>query len=150
MFSLGLSMCTTNADKKSEVPATAGDSLVAENNKKIVLRVYADLVNRHNISLVDSFYHVSIIDHAAFEGQQQGIAGFRKAVNDMFALFSEVQVTVDDVIAGADVVATHETWNATGAKGNKKVTGKTMHIFRFENGKITDEWSKGWEWLNDL
>jgi hypothetical protein len=30
---------------------------------------------------------------------------------------------------------------------NKAFAGETMHFFRIKDGLITDEWSKGWEWL---
>ena len=147
VFILSLTMCTTNTKKENTSGVTNNDSLVAGNNKMIVLRVYTDMVNKRNVALVDSFYHSNIIDHAAFAGQKQGIDGFRKAVSDLFALFSEMEVTVDDVIAGDNIVASHETWRVTKAKDNKIATGKTMHIFKIADGKITDEWSKGWEWL---
>jgi len=149
VFILSLTMCTTNTKKENTSGVTNNDSLVAGNNKMIVLRVYTDMVNKRNVALVDSFYHSNIIDHAAFAGQKQGIDGFRKAVSDLFALFSEMEVTVDDVIAGDNIVASHETWRVTKAKDNKISTGKTMHIFKIADGKITDEWSKGWEWLDN-
>jgi predicted ester cyclase len=143
-------MCTSNEKKESVTTITVNDSLTGEKNKELILRVYAEMVNKRNLSLIDSFFDSKIVDHAAFPGQAQGIEGFRKAVGDLFALFSHMQVTVDDLIAGDNIVASHETWNVTTASGNKTATGKTMHIFKISKGKITDEWSKGWEWLENL
>ena len=51
------------------------------------------------------------------------------------------------MIAEGDIVATRETWKVTMASNNKTLTGETMHFFRIKDGLITDEWSKGWEFL---
>ena len=118
-----------------------------EKNKELVKRVYSDMANKRNYALIDSFYAPGIIDHSAFENQQQGREGFKKAVKEFFDMFSALEITVHDVIAEGNLVATRETWKVTVASDKKALNGETMHIFRIKEGLITDEWSKGWEWL---
>jgi hypothetical protein len=45
------------------------------------------------------------------------------------------------------MVATSETWKVTMKSTNKVLTDETLHMFRIKTSLITDEWSKGWEWL---
>jgi len=33
------------------------------------------------------------------------------------------------------------------ASDKKALNGETIHFFKIKDGLITDEWSKGWEWL---
>jgi len=90
------------------------------------------MANQRNYDLIDSFFAPDIFDHGAFEGQQQGREGFKKAVAEFFNLFSSLEIKPEVIIADGDMVATRETWKVTMAATNKD---------------LTDEWSKGWEWL---
>ena len=62
-------------------------------------------------------------------------------------MFSQIEIKQDEMIAEGDIVATRETWKVTMVSNNKTLTGETMHFFRIKDGLITDEWSKGWEFL---
>jgi len=62
-------------------------------------------------------------------------------------MFSSLEIKTEEIIAEGDMVATRETWKVTMASNGKTLTGETVHIFRIKDGLITDEWSKGWEWL---
>jgi len=66
----------------------------------------------------------------------------RKVIIHLFALFSQLCVTVVDVIAGDNIVAMHETLHAALVKAKKNLTGKTMHIVKIVDGKITGKSSK--------
>lgn len=81
------------------------------------------------------------------EGQQQGREGFKKAVTEFLGKFSKLEVKPEEIIAEGDMIATREVWKVTMASTNKTLNGETMHFFRIKDGLITDEWSKGWEWL---
>ena len=133
--------------KEQTSTSTADKSNTAEKNKELVRRVYTEVVNQRNYDLVDSFFAPDIFDHGAFEGQQQGREGFKKAVTEFLSLFSRLEIKLEEIIADGDMVATRETWKVTMAATNKDLTGETMHFFRIKDGLITDEWSKGWEWL---
>jgi len=105
------------------------------------------MASKQNYSLIDSFFAVNIFDHGALEGQEQGLAGFKKAVSEFLGMFSKVEIKQEDLIADGDLVATRETWKVIRKSDNKELTGETMHWFLIKDGKITDEWSKGWEWI---
>lgn len=119
----------------------------SEKNKELVKRVYTELVSKQNYALIDSFFAPSIFDHGALEGQQQGREGFKKAVTEFLGMFSQIEVKQEEIIAEGDMVATRETWKVATGPTDKVLTGETMHWFRIKDGFITDEWSKGWEFL---
>ena len=137
--------CSSKTEKTDTTSADQPGS--TEKNRELVKRVYSDLANKRNYALIDSFYAPGMIDHSAFENQQQGREGFKKAVKEFFDMFSALEITLHDVIAEGDLVATRESWKVTVAADKKTLNGETMHIFRIREGLITDEWSKGWEWL---
>ncbi|MGZ5190757.1 MAG: ester cyclase [Flavisolibacter sp.] len=144
----GFVMCNS---KSQQVNNTVdGDKAVQEKNKNIIKSVFTELINKRNTIAIYELYDQKMVDHGAWEDQAPGIEGFRKAVKDFIEMFPDLQVTVDNMITAGDMVATKDSWKGTHAATKKEVTGETMHVFRIVNGKITDEWSNGWEWLEGL
>ena len=133
--------------KQEQAAATAAIN-PTEKNKELVKLAYAEIVNKRNYAYIDSLCAPDIFDHGATEGQQQGREGFKKAVMEFLGMFSQLEVTQEGMIAEGDMVATRETWKVTMASTHKVLTGETMHFFRIKDNQVTDEWSKGWEWLN--
>lgn len=140
------SACTPKQEQTYVEAATAASG-TTEKNKELIKRVYTEMANKQNYALIDSFCAPNIFDHGALEGQQQGREGFKKAVTEFLGMFSKVEITIQDIFAEGDMVATRETWKVTMKSTNKVLNGETLHIFRIKDGLITDEWSKGWEWL---
>jgi predicted ester cyclase len=66
----------------------------------------------------------------------------------MIETFPDIKVKVDELIAEDDLIATREIWSATVKSSGKKIGGWVMHIFKMKDGKVLQEWSKGWEWMN--
>ena len=130
--------------------AKTDDKAIQEKNKNIVKSVFTELINKRNGSDIDELYDQKMVDHDAWEGQEPGIEGFKKSVKDFIAMLPDLQVTVDNMIVAGDMIATKDSWKGTHAATKKVATGETMHVFRIVNGKITDEWSNGWEWLEGL
>jgi predicted SnoaL-like aldol condensation-catalyzing enzyme len=137
--------CTPKQEQTNTTTIAAAST--TEKNKELVKGVYNEMANKRNYTLIDSFFAPNVFDHGALEGQQQGREGFKKAVTEFLNMFSQLEVKQQDMIAEGDMVATRETWKVTMASTNKVLTGETMHWFRIKDGQITDEWSKGWEWL---
>ena len=118
-----------------------------EENKKIVERVFEQLINQKNAEDMDLYYMPDVVDHSAWPGQAPGREGLKQAVNDFHKSYRDLHVQIDEVITSGNKVVTRETWTGVNSTTSKPVTGTVMHIFELENGKVTDEWSEGWEWL---
>ena len=116
-------------------------------NKKIVERVFEQLINQKNAEDMDLYYTPDVVDHSAWPGQAPGREGLKQAVNDFHKSYRDLHVQIDEVITSGNKVVTRETWTGVNSTTSKPVTGTVMHIFELENGKVTNEWSEGWEWL---
>jgi predicted ester cyclase len=128
-------------------PSDRTASETATRNKALIRRAFAEMVVKQNYSLIDSFFAKNIFDHDAAKGQEQGLPGFKKAVTEFLSMFSGIRINVEDIVAEGDMVSSRETWKLTRLSDQKELSGETMHWFRVKDGKITDEWSKGWEWI---
>ena len=119
-------------------------------NKEIVLNVFQEVINQRNVSHIDQVYIPDAIDHSAWPGQKPGTAGIIEAVKGLLELFSDLTVSVEDIIVEGDKVATRETWTGTKKSNGKNGSGTVMHIFWIKDGKVTEEWSQGWEWIDQF
>lgn len=121
-----------------------------EQNKKLVLRFFDEVFNQQSLAALDELYAADVLDHTAFPDQAPGVEGIRAAIEGFFEFFDGLSVTVEEVVAEGDKVVTRETWRGIHKPSGKIAEGSVIHIFRLRHGKITDEWSKGWDWLEDL
>jgi len=119
-------------------------------NKQVVLRLFGEVFNQQSLSAIDRLYDPNVVDHSAFPDQPPGIEGIKSAISGFFEIFDNLNITVEDAIAEDDKVATREVWKGTHKPSGKAAEGTVIHIFRVHEGKIVDEWSKGWDWLEQL
>lgn len=133
-----------------EATKTGSPNMTIDQNKKLVLRLFGEVFNQQSLSVIDKLYYPNVVDHSAFPDQAPGVEGIKSAIKGFFEIFDDLKITVEDVIAEDDKVVTRETWRATHKPSGKNAKGSVIHIFRIREGKITDEWSKGWDWLENL
>ena len=124
-------------------------NMTINQNHQLVLRLLGEVFGRHSISVIDELYDSDVVDHSAFPEQAPGVVGIKSAINGFFELFDDLNITVEDIIAEKDKVATRETWRAIHKSSGKDVSGTIIHIFYIRDGRITDEWSRGWDWLEN-
>jgi ketosteroid isomerase-like protein len=94
-----------------------------------VRQVFERIVNQGDLAFVDEVYAPGFVDHSAWPGQAPGPAGIRDAIRDLRAMLPDLRVTVEQLIAEGDDVATRERWRATDAPTGQPITGAVMHIF---------------------
>jgi predicted SnoaL-like aldol condensation-catalyzing enzyme len=121
-----------------------------EANKTSVRRVFDEGVNTNNPDIVDELYTADFIDHSAFPDQLPGPDGIKQAIADFNVLLPDVHVTVDAIVGAGDLIATRETWRGTDPATGQEVMGLTLHFWGFRDGRIAEEWSCGWEWLEQI
>jgi ketosteroid isomerase-like protein len=59
------------------------------------------------------------------------------------AILPDISVTIEEIIAEEDRVASVETWRGTHATTGEWVEGTVIHVFRLENGQVVEEWNEG-------
>lgn len=133
-----------------EPDKTGGKNMTVNQNRDVVLRLFDEVFNRQSFSVIDEIYNQNVVDHSAFEDQAPGVEGIKSAIKGFFEIFDNLKITVEDIIAEDDKVVTREVWRGTHKPSGKMAQGTVIHIFRIREGRIADEWSRGWDWLEKL
>ena len=128
-------------------PAGAQDQPTLATNKALVQRVFTESIMAGNLAIRDELYAPDAVDRGTWARHMPGPAGMPVSLDVFHALVPEVTVTVDLLIAEGDLVATYVTWRAPHPPTGTFALGRTMHGFRVTQGQIVEEWSTGWEWL---
>jgi predicted ester cyclase len=117
-------------------------------NKQLVEKLFDEVINKRNLSVLEQVYVKDVIDHSAFPDQKPGLEGIKNAINGLFESYPDIHVDIQEMIAEKEFVVTRDLWSATEKGTGKKKSGWVIHIIKIKSGKVTEEWSKGWEWLS--
>jgi steroid delta-isomerase-like uncharacterized protein len=127
---------------------------MTQDHKKVIRRVFDEVWNKSDFSLLDQVYGPDYVAHVAGAPKDvEGLEQFKQFVALHSVLASDLNFSVDDQIAEGDSVATR--WTATSAPTSGlvgvptdaqeiKVTGISIH--RFADGKIVESWDN-WDAL---
>lgn len=118
-----------------------------ETNHEEVYRRVFEAVNRGDEAALDDLIAEDVFDHNPISGQEPGIAGFKQWLCFAHAVFSDVEITVEDVVSQGDRAAGRVTWRGVheGSLAGVAGTGRpvqftAIQIVRFENGKTAEWW----------
>ena len=118
-----------------------------EENKALLRRYMAEVHNKGNLDALDQFYATDQVDHNAFPGMPPGIEGMRKTYDIIHSAFSNIQVTIEDMITEEDRIVVRFTASGkhSGEFMGLPATGKEfsvmeIRIYRIDNGKIVEQW----------
>ena len=107
-----------------------------------------EVLARGNVNGIDELVDPSVVSHSPFPGQVPGREGFKQAFAQFRAAFSNLQISIRDIVAGGDKVVGYFTVTGvhTGefmghAATLKAVRYDEMVIVRFAGGKIVEHWS---------
>ena len=120
-----------------------------EENKAIVRRLWEEF-NKRNLSVWDELCAADLVWHAPGGLEQHDLEAMKKVVTRFLTTFPDFRVTIEDMVAEGDKVASRSTRTGThkgeyrgiAATGNK-VTWAFISIYRIEGGKIVEEWDEG-------
>ena len=120
---------------------------MSDNNKIRVKQFYEEVVQKGNMSLLDEFVAKDFVDHQPAPGQLPGVAGVRQFFGSLHAAISNLQVTIENMIAEGDLVAVHMSMRGkhTGElmgipPSGKEVVIRVSDIVRIENGRAVERW----------
>jgi serine phosphatase RsbU (regulator of sigma subunit)/ketosteroid isomerase-like protein len=125
-------------------------SSVQENNKALVRR-FLEAQAKGNLNVIDEVLTPHFVDHDRLPGQAPDREGYKRAIAEYHAAFSNVRFLVEDQLAEGDKVvtrfivrATHDLGQLMGvAPTGREVTYKALAIHRIVGGKIVEEWAEG-------
>ena len=117
----------------------------SEQNKAIVQRWFAEMINTNNLGIAEELIDTHYVNH--FLPGQTGPDVERQIMTLFFSAFPDLQGTVEDLFAEGDRVAVRLMWRGTNSGSfngmpptDKQVAFSTTNIFRLVNGKIAENW----------
>jgi serine phosphatase RsbU (regulator of sigma subunit)/predicted ester cyclase len=123
----------------------------AEENKDLVRRFFEARV-KTDLAAVDKMVTPDFISHnKRLPGQQPDREGFKWAIAELRAAYSNTRFLIEDQVAGEDKVVTRLIVHATHDRGEimgvaptgREVAYKAIFIHRISEGKIAEEWALG-------
>jgi steroid delta-isomerase-like uncharacterized protein len=120
---------------------------ILEQNKQMALYLHREIWSNGNLDLCDDVYAQDFVCHFLVGPEWHGPEDVKDHIKALRGAFSDWREEVEDIIAEGDHVVTRFTSHGThrgtfqgiGATG-KAVVVREVAIFRFENGKIVEQW----------
>ncbi|MCA1706964.1 MAG: ester cyclase [Actinobacteria bacterium] len=104
-----------------------------------VMRMMVTMFSTGDLSDLEETVHPAYLDHQGVRGEPvRGAAGFASVVAAARAGFTNLDVTVEDLITNTDRAAARLQWSVVQADG--KVTRQTLEIVRTEDGMAVEHW----------
>ncbi len=119
----------------------------AEDNKATNRRFYEEVINQKQLAVVDEIADATYVNHSFPPGLPPGREGLKAFVGAFHAAFPDGHLSIDQMIAEGDTVATRLTFRGT-QTGNflsipptgKQVAVPALDMARFADGKLVEHW----------
>jgi predicted ester cyclase len=119
----------------------------AEDNKELVRRVHAELVEARDPARIDEFFAPAFVSHNMPPGWPNGVDGVRRFMAMFGEALPDLTVTIDALLAEGDLVAVRTTSRGSfrGELLGIPPTGSEIavdgtDIVRVEDGRIIEHW----------
>ena len=127
-----------------------GGSVSVEANKALVRRVFDDVYSTGDVAAIDEFFAADFARHRPGAPDTMGTAAMKEYVTRTRAVFSDLRVTVDELIGEGDQVAARVTAHAL-QRGpflgipatDLAVSIAEVQFFRIADGKVSEVWVLG-------
>ena len=120
---------------------------MSEQNKAAQRRLYEEVFNKGNLSVIDEVVSPDIVDHNPGPGVPPTREGFKQFVSTNRAAFPDIRIEVNDILAEGEKVVARFTMRGTHrgelmgiAPTGKQVTVSGIDILRWEGGKAVEHW----------
>jgi len=118
-----------------------------EENKTLLRSYMEEVLNKGNLNAVDRYYAPNCIDHTAPPGTPPGVDGIKQLLTVTLSAFSDIQVTIEDIVAEDDKIVSRFTIQGTHtgefmgiAPTGREITVMQISIDRIADGKIVEHW----------
>lgn len=123
-------------------------NMTLEEMKAFVKRHDNDVINRNDLSVLETDISPNYVDHAALPGFSPGPAGSKAMLSMIHGAFPDLRATIEDVIAEGDKVVVRKSWTGTHegefmgvAPTGKRVKFEGIVIWRIEAGQLAERWA---------
>ena len=121
---------------------------MSEQNKAIQRRIFEEVWNKGDLTVLDRVYAVDVVDHNPPPGLPPGVEGVKQFFRMYMTAFPDTHMKMEDQVAEGDRIVTR--WTATGTHKGELMgippTGKQVRVSgiiidRVQGGKIIEYWS---------
>ena len=109
--------------------------------KLLVRRHFEDFVNNKKPEVIRQNMTADFLDHDGPGGKPANVQGDEEMMRNMYAIFPDLEVTIDDMIAEGDKVVCRNRWQATNSKTGKRMEFHGFVEWRFEGERIAERWA---------
>jgi steroid delta-isomerase-like uncharacterized protein len=137
------------ATAQNATPAAGCPTTTEDENEAVARRWNEEAVSEGKLDVIDEIAAPDIIHHAGTFPDGVGIDAVKGVLGALLTGFPDVKQTIEDVVTEDDLVVIR--WTAAGTQSGefqgvaptgKQVTWTGINIYRFECGKIAEEWSE--------
>ncbi len=118
-------------------------------NKAKEQRIVEEVLNQGKMDVLDGCLAVGFVYHGPGGAEIKGIDGYKTFISRLRAASPDIHVTIEDILAEGDMVATRTlcTFTFTVQSGpvaptRKKVSMTGSILDRFQDGKIAETWEQ--------
>ncbi len=120
----------------------------AEETNKALVRRFFEARLKADLNAIEEMLAPGFVSHGFLPGQQPGREGFKRAIAESHAAFSNRRRFIEEQVAEGDLVVTRYSVHLTHDRGEymgvaptgREVEFKAIVIHRIEGGKIAEEW----------
>jgi steroid delta-isomerase-like uncharacterized protein len=125
--------------------------MTTEDNNKMTLRRFFEAIDLKDVTSLDRFVSTSYVDHnpPPMPGLPSGLDGLKYSFAAFVTAFPDSTHTIEDLFADGDKVVarvvgrgTHQAEFMGAPPSGRQVAMEGIAIYRFENGKIVEKWTK--------
>jgi steroid delta-isomerase-like uncharacterized protein len=130
-----------------------GGEIMAEDPRKLTLRIIQEIWNGKNPSLIEELYSDDCVIHTP-DGEVRGVGGSRRLYQTYSSSFLDLQFEVQHIVSEGDMASAQLVFSGThkGPLGEIPASGNFVKVanncfFRFADGKLVEQ--KGvWDTLS--
>jgi steroid delta-isomerase-like uncharacterized protein len=118
-----------------------------EENMTTNRRFYEEVINQKHLSVVDEVAGEEYVSHSFPPGLPPGREGLKAFISAFHAAFPDGQLSIDQMIAEGDTVATRLTFRGTHTgdflgipSTGKQVVVPALDMARYTHGKLVEHW----------
>jgi len=118
-----------------------------EANKATNRRFYEEVINQKHLAVVDEIAGATYVSHSFPPGLPPGREGLKAFVGAFHAAFPDGHLSIDQMIAEGDTVATRLTFRGTHTGAfmgipptGKQVTVPALDMTSYADGKLVEHW----------
>jgi predicted ester cyclase len=102
---------------------------------------FDDFVNNRKAEVIRSNMTADFFDHDGPGGKPTDVEGDEQMMRAMYALFPDLRITIEEMIAEGDKVVCRNRWQGTNAKTGRKMEFHGFVEWRFEADRIAERWA---------